>query len=56
MEITFDPDKCAQTLTARGLGFARAGEIFEGHHFTAPDLRRDCGEDRYITVGTLDGL
>ena len=43
-----------KTLAQRGLDFARAGEVFTGHHFTAPDLRVDHGEDRYITIGTLD--
>ncbi|HEX7325881.1 MAG TPA: BrnT family toxin [Rhodanobacteraceae bacterium] len=55
MDIEFDARKRNKTLSERGLDFARAGEIFTGHHFTAPDLRYDYGEDRYITVGTLDG-
>ena len=54
MEVTFDPNKRAKTLAERGLDFARAGELFAGRHFTAPDLRDEYGEDRYITVGTLD--
>ena len=53
MEVTFDPIKREKTLTERGLDFARGGEVFAGHHFTAPDLR-EYDEDRYITVGTLD--
>lgn len=55
VEVTFDPNKRAKTLAERGLDFARAGEVFAGRHFTAPDLREEYGEDRYITVGTLDG-
>lgn len=54
MEIQFDPEKRAATLAHRGLDFARAGEVFAGHHFTAPDLREDYAEDRFITVGLLD--
>lgn len=55
MNLTFDPAKRDQTLQARGLDFADAGQVFAGHHFTLADDRRDYGEDRYITVGTLDG-
>lgn len=54
MQIEFDPDKRHKTLKERGLDFARAAEIFADHHFTAPDLRADYGEDRYITAGKLD--
>ncbi|CAN7679987.1 BrnT family toxin [Pseudorhodoferax sp. LjRoot39] len=55
MQIEFDPDKRTCALTERGLDFARAGEVFAGHHFTAPDLRDDYAEDRFITMGLLDG-
>ena len=47
--------KRAQTLEARGLDFADAGEIFDGHYFNMLDDRENYGEDRYITVGTLKG-
>ena len=55
MKIEFDANKRDKTLKERGLDFARAVEVFAGHHFTAPDLRIAYGEDRYITVGTPDG-
>ena len=54
VEVTFDPSKRAKALAERGLDFARAGAVFAGHHLTAPDLREEYGEDRYITVGKLD--
>jgi uncharacterized DUF497 family protein len=54
MEIEFDPDKRNKTLIERELDFARAGEIFAGHHFTTEDTREDYSELRYITVGKLD--
>lgn len=54
MEIEFDQTKRDQTLAERCLDFARAGEVFAGHHFTASDLRAEYGEERFITVGTLD--
>lgn len=54
MKIEFNARKRDKTLVERGLDFARVGEVFAGHHFTAPDRRVDYSEDRYITVGTLD--
>ena len=55
MEIEFDPTKRVETLEARGLDFARAGEAFDGFIFTVEDQRFDYGEVRYQTVGELDG-
>lgn len=55
VQIEFDPDKREQTLKARGLDFAQAGEIFAGQHVSQPDTRADYGEERHITVGTLQG-
>jgi uncharacterized DUF497 family protein len=55
VRIEFDPAKRDLTLAMRGLDFARAHEIFAGHHFTARDERINYGEDRMITVGKLDG-
>jgi uncharacterized DUF497 family protein len=55
MEIAFDSAKRDRTLAERGLDFARAVEGFAGHHFTAPDVRERYDEERFITVGLLDG-
>lgn len=54
MKIDFDPTKRDKTLLERGLDFSRAGEVFEGLHFTGQDTRLDYEEDRFITVGWLD--
>lgn len=54
VEIELDPEKRTRTLVERGLDFARAAEVFAGQHFTAPDLRVDYREERFITVGMLD--
>jgi uncharacterized protein len=53
--VTFDPAKRARTLRERGLDFADAAEMFDGLIATAPDLRRDYGEARFVTAGTLAG-
>lgn len=55
MELTFDAAKRDQTLRARGLDFADAAKVFAGHHFTRVDDRQAYGEDRYISVGLLEG-
>ena len=55
MKITFDPAKRASTLRDRSLDFADAGEVFAGKALNIPDERRDYGEPRIITVGSLRG-
>ena len=51
--VTFDAQKRADTLRFRGLDFADAARVFEGLTVTIQDLRRDYGEDRFITAGHL---
>ena len=34
---------------------ARAGDVFAGPALTVEDDRRDYGEDRFLTIGFLDG-
>lgn len=55
MIIEFDTAKREKTLLERGLDFADSGKVFQGVHFSARDDRFDYGEERFITVGTLDG-
>nr|WP_082359131.1 BrnT family toxin [Bosea sp. AAP35] len=55
MDIVFDRTKRDTTLQERGLDFARAAEVFAGRTFTQPDRWIDYGEERFITVGRLDG-
>ena len=53
MKISFDPVKRAETLTARGLDMADVALVFEAPCLTVSDDRKDYGEDRFITFGTL---
>ena len=53
MDISFDPAKRTETLEKRGLDFADAGLVFMGKVATDQDVRRDYGEDRFITAGSL---
>ena len=55
MPIEFDAAKRVATLQARGLDMARAEEVFAGATLTVEDDRRDYGEDRFFTVGFLEG-
>ena len=55
MSIEFDPAKRNAILDARGLDMARADEVFAGATLTVEDDRKDYGEDRFITIGFLDG-
>ena len=54
MEISFDPDKRAQTLADRGLDFADAAKVFQGPVFEFDDDRFDYPEPRYSTIGLLE--
>ena len=55
MQIEFDAAMRAATLGARGLDMARVEEVLTGATLTAEDDRRRYGEDRFITIGFLDG-
>ena len=55
MVVEFDENKRRLTLDVRGLDMARAGEVFAGATLTVADDRKDYGEDRFITIGFLDG-
>ncbi len=54
MLIEFDSEKRDKTLVERGLDFANAAKVFDGHQFTLIDDRQDYSESRFITVGKLD--
>ncbi len=55
MAVEFDGAKRRFTRDARGLDMARAGEVLAGTTLTVVDDRKDYGEDRFITIGFLDG-
>jgi len=55
MQIEFDTNKRDRALAERGMDFARAAEVFSGPTVTLPDSRQNYGEERFITVGALDG-
>ena len=56
MKLAYDPAKRQLTLEQRGLDFEDALHVFAGFHLTGPDLRRDYGERREITVGMVGDM
>ncbi|WP_407050988.1 BrnT family toxin [Methyloraptor flagellatus] len=55
MRISYDPAKRAKTIEERGLDFEDARHVFDGPAISAPDLRFDYGEERFVTFGYLRG-
>jgi uncharacterized protein len=55
MKIIFDPEKQLFTLETRGLNMADAGQVFTGKNVTMLDDRKDYGEQRFVTVGYMNG-
>ena len=47
--------KRASNLGVHGLDFAHAERVFTGLTFTFEDDRFDYGEQRFVTLGLLDG-
>jgi uncharacterized protein len=53
MEITYDAEKRALILEARGLDFNDAVQVFAGTTVDIEDDRKDYGEARWLTFGLL---
>jgi uncharacterized DUF497 family protein len=58
MNIRFSwaASKKASNLDRHGLDFMDAERVFAGLTFTFEDDRFDYGEQRFVTLGLLDGL
>lgn len=55
MKIEFDPEKREQTLIHRGLDMADAELVLNSNNLTFPDLRNEYGEERFISIGLIEG-
>jgi len=53
MEFEWDEGKARANLKKHGIGFDEAKHIFDGPVLTRTDDRRDYGEVREISIGTL---
>lgn len=56
MELEWDEAKRQRTRKERGLDFADVVRFEFEHAITLPDLRRDYGEERFNSMGYLDGV
>ena len=55
MRITYDQAKRTRTLADRGLDFEDTLLVFAGVTVEVEDRRKDCGEQRIICYGMLEG-
>ena len=55
MQLTYDPEKRAKTLAERELDFEDAVQVFAGTTIDFIDDRQDYGEERWISIGWLNG-
>lgn len=55
MPIEFDPTKRATNLAKHHIDLTEAERVFEGDTLTIEDDRFDYGEQRFITIGRLEG-
>ena len=55
VEIEFDPAKREWVLRKRGLDLANASALLAGECLTEADDRFDYREDRWVSVGPLNG-
>ncbi len=56
MEFEWDDRKNGANIRKHGVSFEIARRVFERPHLTRLDLRRDYGEDRYVSIGEVDGV
>jgi uncharacterized DUF497 family protein len=56
MRVTFDARKRRVNLKVHGYDFLDASKVFEGSTVTIEDDRFNYGEQRFLTLGLLDGV
>lgn len=52
-EFEWDENKNHANRQRHGIAFEEAQEIFGGLLFTAPDMRMEYGEERFISIGLI---
>ena len=55
MRFEWDEAKRESNLLKHGIDFIEVEKVFEGETVTIVDVRFDYGEERFITLGLLDG-
>jgi uncharacterized protein len=57
MIFEWDEEKNQKNVQKHGIDFNDAKEVFQDQNrLTSPDLRKDYGENRWKTIGTVLGL
>jgi uncharacterized protein len=56
MRFTWNEAKRKLNIQAHGFDFVDAPRVFDGPTFTYEDDRFDCPEQRFVTLGLLEGL
>ena len=56
MRLSWSEDKRQSNLRDHGLDFVDAPRVFDGVTYTFEDDRFDYGEQRFVTLGLLDGI
>lgn len=54
MEFEYDPNKSASNKVKHGVDFEEAKRLWDGPYTIVP-VERDCGEQRYVVIGIMDG-
>jgi len=53
--FSWDEGKRSRNLHRHGIDFADAAKVFDGFTVTAEDTRYEYGEQRFLTLGFLNG-
>jgi len=53
-DFEWDEAKNGSNIRKHGIGFDTAKRIFDGRVATSPDTRQEYGEDRRISIGTVE--
>jgi uncharacterized DUF497 family protein len=56
IKFTWSETKRTSNLRAHGLDFASAARVFAGFTFTFEDDRFDYSEERFVSLGLLEGI
>ncbi len=54
-KFEWDSEKAKSNLDKHKISFELATEIFTGPRLEVLDTREDCGEDRFISLGEVEG-
>jgi uncharacterized DUF497 family protein len=54
--FSWDPKKRLSNIRKHGIDFAVAARVFEGVTLTAEDRRFPYGEQRFLTLGVINGV